>query len=139
MWKINIPVVSRGKRNYYKFADTVTATKIPIIDDPELWPSRRAFSACCVPDYFTKDVEPIETRLLRNLKMTSPSIWKYAQEISLLNHFFRISHIQGRRRRVVAIVCIFPILVIVLVKTLLQSLPGIPHPVLPQALSIHHH
>ena len=64
----NIPVVSRGKRNYYKFADTVTATKIPIIDDPELWPSRRAFSACCVPDYFTKDVEPIETRLLRNLK-----------------------------------------------------------------------
>lgn len=68
MWKINIPVVSRGKRNYYKFADTVTATKIPIIDDPELWPSRRAFSACCVPDYFTKDVEPIETRLLRNLK-----------------------------------------------------------------------
>lgn len=68
MWKIDIPVISRGKRNYYKFADTVTATKIPVIDDPELWPSRRAFSACCVPDYFTKDAEPIETRLLRNLR-----------------------------------------------------------------------
>ncbi|CAI4064986.1 hypothetical protein N7582_002840 [Saccharomyces uvarum] len=68
MWKINIPVISRGKRNYYKFADTVTATKIPVIDDPELWPSRRAFSACCVPDCFTQEGEPIERRLLRNLK-----------------------------------------------------------------------
>ncbi|CAI4036646.1 hypothetical protein SMKI_15G4970 [Saccharomyces mikatae IFO 1815] len=68
MWKIDIPVIFRGKRNYYKFADTVTATKIPVIDDPEVWPSRRAFSACCVPDFFTKDVEPIEKRLLRNLK-----------------------------------------------------------------------
>ncbi|EJS41550.1 gpb1p [Saccharomyces arboricola H-6] len=68
MWKINIPVISRGKRNYYKFAETVTATKIPVIDDPKLWPSRRAFSACCVLDYFAKDAEPIETKLLRNLK-----------------------------------------------------------------------
>lgn len=43
LWKIEVPVVSRGKRGYYKFADTATASIIPKNENTDPWPSARAF------------------------------------------------------------------------------------------------
>lgn len=49
IWKVEVPVISRGKRNYFKFADTALATMLPGVPDNaecETWPRRRAFHAC---------------------------------------------------------------------------------------------
>lgn len=43
LWKIEVPVVSKGKRGYYKFADTATASIIPKNNPNDPWPSARAF------------------------------------------------------------------------------------------------
>lgn len=43
LWKIEVPVVSRGKRGYYKFGETATASIIPKVNATDPWPSARAF------------------------------------------------------------------------------------------------
>lgn len=50
LWKIDVPVVARGKRGYYKFGDTANATIISKSGDSEPWPSCRAFFGYCIEE-----------------------------------------------------------------------------------------
>ncbi|CCD23038.1 Gpb1p NDAI_0A08860 [Naumovozyma dairenensis CBS 421] len=68
MWELDIPIVVRGKKSYYKFADTVTAIKIPIDHENGNWPSPRAFFAYSIPDTCLLCSSSLETRLLERLK-----------------------------------------------------------------------
>ncbi|EDO15757.1 hypothetical protein Kpol_1049p15 [Vanderwaltozyma polyspora DSM 70294] len=49
MWKIEIPVVARGKIGYYKFDESANASMIPIDNAPGKWPSKRGFAGSCIP------------------------------------------------------------------------------------------
>ncbi|CCF57482.1 hypothetical protein KAFR_0C04910 [Kazachstania africana CBS 2517] len=70
MWKLDVKVVARGKKGYLNFADSVTATKIPITkDNNENWPSSRAFFAYSVPEASLTHETSLETRLLERLKL----------------------------------------------------------------------
>lgn len=47
LWKIDVPVLVKGKRGYYKFASTANAVIIPKANPDDPWPSPRAFAADC--------------------------------------------------------------------------------------------
>ncbi|SCU84182.1 LANO_0C00672g1_1 [Lachancea nothofagi CBS 11611] len=71
LWKIEVTVLARGKRNYFKFADTALATpfsKLPVDTEGETWPARRAFHACEIYDTELLRRQSSETKLLENLK-----------------------------------------------------------------------
>lgn len=50
LWKIEIPVVVRGKRGYCKFGDAAIATIIPRTNGSDPWPSCRAFFGYSIVD-----------------------------------------------------------------------------------------
>ena len=68
MWKLDIKVVGRGKRNFLKFADTVIAVKIPIVDNSENWPSTRAFFAYDIPPFNITNHDSLQEKILKNLE-----------------------------------------------------------------------
>lgn len=49
-WRIEVPVLVRGKRGYYKFGDTAHATIIPRTNGADPWPSCRAFCGYSLAD-----------------------------------------------------------------------------------------
>lgn len=48
LWKIDVPVLVKGKRGYYKFGSIANATVLPKSNSADPWPSPRAFSANCI-------------------------------------------------------------------------------------------
>lgn len=68
MWKLDIKVVGRGKRNFLKFDDTAKAVKIPIASSDESWPSKRAFFAYHIPTTRLINNELKLENLLKNLE-----------------------------------------------------------------------
>lgn len=71
LWKIEVTVTSRGKRNYFKFAETALATMFPDVpetSDCDTWPGRRAFHACAVYDTTMLRRNLSEDVLLNNLR-----------------------------------------------------------------------
>lgn len=50
LWKIDVPVVARGKRGYFKFGDTANATIIAKSGNSDPWPSCRAFFGYCIEE-----------------------------------------------------------------------------------------
>lgn len=69
MWKLDIKVIGRGKRNFLKFADTVMAIKIRIDASEDRWPSKRAFFAYNIPPVdINLSGSTIEKTLLKNLE-----------------------------------------------------------------------
>ncbi|SCU98218.1 LAMI_0F13586g1_1 [Lachancea mirantina] len=66
LWKIEVTVTARGKRNYFKFADTALATMFPCVPldlDCPTWPAKRAFHACQVFDTASLDEPTLEEEL----------------------------------------------------------------------------
>lgn len=68
MWKLDIKVVGRGKRNFLKFDDTANAVKIPISSTDDSWPSKRAFFAYNIPTTRLINKEVKLENLLKNLE-----------------------------------------------------------------------
>lgn len=68
MWKLDIKVIERGKRNFLKFADTVIAVKIPGINNTEDWPSMRAFFAYDIPPFNITNYDSLQDKILKNLE-----------------------------------------------------------------------
>lgn len=68
MWKLDIKVVGRGKKNFLKFSDTVIAVKIPIINNAEKWPSVRAFFAYDIPPFNITNHDSLQDKILKDLE-----------------------------------------------------------------------
>ncbi|KAL3228636.1 Guanine nucleotide-binding protein subunit beta 2 [Nakaseomyces bracarensis] len=68
MWKIEVPVVARGKNGYCNFSEAAIATAIHNSQDKDSWPRSRAFSAYCVPNLHTVYNQSFETFLLDRLE-----------------------------------------------------------------------
>ncbi|CDH13183.1 related to Guanine nucleotide-binding protein subunit beta 1 [Zygosaccharomyces bailii ISA1307] len=58
LWKIDVPVLAKGKRGYFKFGSTANATLIQSPSEVDPWPSPRAFLADCVTDMRTTHNKP---------------------------------------------------------------------------------
>lgn len=67
MWRLDLKVLARGKKGYLKFADTVTAVRIPVSSDEDSWPSSRAFFAYAAPDVKLFGKSTLESDLLKRL------------------------------------------------------------------------
>ncbi|AAS52333.1 ADR414Cp [Eremothecium gossypii ATCC 10895] len=52
MWRVDVTVLSRGKKGYMKFAESASATLITRVgsDSKNSWPEPRAFMASCIVD-----------------------------------------------------------------------------------------
>ncbi|SCU78960.1 LADA_0A08856g1_1 [Lachancea dasiensis] len=71
LWKIEVTVMAKGKRNFFKFADTALATpftKLPDDAEGKTWPARRAFQACDIYDTAILKKQSSEAKLLENLR-----------------------------------------------------------------------
>ncbi|CEP64888.1 Gpb1p LALA0_S14e01530g [Lachancea lanzarotensis] len=71
LWKIEVTVIARGKRNYYKFADKALATPFSNLpDDTEgrKWPAIRAFHACEIYENELLKAQSSEEEMLENLR-----------------------------------------------------------------------
>ncbi|QLG73132.1 hypothetical protein HG535_0E02160 [Zygotorulaspora mrakii] len=68
MWKIEVPIVARGKRGYYKFGGTATASIIMKSADSDPWPSSRAFFAYGLEDSEILNKSNLHASLLKNLE-----------------------------------------------------------------------
>lgn len=71
LWKVEIAIVSRGKRNYVKFSDTALATMVPLYTDNnqrKIWPQKRAFMAASICDTSLLKKKLFEEDLLKDLK-----------------------------------------------------------------------
>ncbi|SCU79837.1 LAME_0B00562g1_1 [Lachancea meyersii CBS 8951] len=71
LWKIEVTVIARGKKNYFKFADTALATpfsSFPEDTEGEKWPARRAFQACEIYENGLLKKRSSEDELLTNLR-----------------------------------------------------------------------
>ncbi|CAI4235354.1 CEQ_1a_G0000120.mRNA.1.CDS.1 [Saccharomyces cerevisiae] len=69
LWKIEIPVIRRGKKGYCKFSETANAILLtPREKDKSDWPEERAFSAFSVHGTSLMDRSSLDMRLLNNLK-----------------------------------------------------------------------
>ncbi|AMD20571.1 HDL173Cp [Eremothecium sinecaudum] len=72
LWKIDLCVVSRGKRGYFKFADTAIATLIAKPSDPDKkWPAARGFMAACISETKPMSNIPLIEGLLQEIKEIS--------------------------------------------------------------------
>ncbi|CAR26752.1 ZYRO0C00550p [Zygosaccharomyces rouxii] len=58
LWKIDVPVLVKGKRGYYKFGSTANATILPRSSPRDPWPSPRAFPADCVTNVRDNATKP---------------------------------------------------------------------------------
>ena len=67
MWRLDLKVLARGKKGYLKFADTVTAVRIPVSSDEDAWPPSRAFFAYASPDVKLFGKSTLESDLLKRL------------------------------------------------------------------------
>ncbi|EJS44838.1 gpb2p [Saccharomyces arboricola H-6] len=69
LWKIEIPVVRRGKKGYCKFAETANAILLtPREKDKSDWPEERAFAAFSLHGTSLMDRSSLDKKLLDNLK-----------------------------------------------------------------------
>ncbi|SCU82296.1 LAFA_0C10352g1_1 [Lachancea sp. 'fantastica'] len=71
LWKIEVTVIARGKRNYYKFAETALATPFSQLrGDTESgkWPPMRAFHACEIYENDLLKAQSSEEESLENLR-----------------------------------------------------------------------
>ncbi|CAR22318.1 Gpb1p [Lachancea thermotolerans CBS 6340] len=71
LWKLEVTVTARGKRNYFKFADTALATPFArVLNEHEggTWPGARAFQACEVYDTELLKTYSSKPKLLENLR-----------------------------------------------------------------------
>ncbi|CAI4054401.1 hypothetical protein SKDZ_01G0110 [Saccharomyces kudriavzevii ZP591] len=69
LWKIEIPVIRRGKRGYCKFSETANAILMtPREKDKSDWPEERAFAAYSLHGTSLMDRSLLDVRLLNNLK-----------------------------------------------------------------------
>ncbi|GAV52741.1 hypothetical protein ZYGR_0AI00230 [Zygosaccharomyces rouxii] len=58
LWKIDVPVLVKGKRGYYKFGSTANATILSRSNPDAPWPSPRAFSADCITNVRDNTTKP---------------------------------------------------------------------------------
>lgn len=68
MWKIEVPVIARGKSGFCKFSEAALATPIPKTHEKDTWPRGRAFSAYCVPNMRIVYKQSFENFLLERLE-----------------------------------------------------------------------
>lgn len=69
LWKIEIPVMRRGKKGYCKFSETANAILLTPREKDKLdWPEERAFAAFSLHGTSLMDRSALETSLLSNLK-----------------------------------------------------------------------
>lgn len=67
MWRLDVGVVARGKKGYLKFAESISATNIPVVGEEGHTPAPRAFFASCIPDATLSGSSPLEETLLKRL------------------------------------------------------------------------
>ncbi|CCH58227.1 hypothetical protein TBLA_0A04320 [Henningerozyma blattae CBS 6284] len=81
MWKVDIPVVAKGKKGYYKFSAEARVTRIgneSLQGDMEIWPNVRGFAGFCVPKLPLWKDSDAELEILKNLKDNFSVLRKYA-------------------------------------------------------------
>lgn len=68
MWKVEVPVIARGKRGHFKFGDTASASIISKSKESDQWPSRRAFSGSSLEDSGLLNKSMAQSNILKNLE-----------------------------------------------------------------------
>ncbi|AET39810.1 Gpb1p Ecym_5007 [Eremothecium cymbalariae DBVPG len=71
MWRLDVTVVSKGRKGYFQFAETALATLIskPHCADSDIkWPTPRGFMAACLADTSSLNTAPLLDSLLKTLK-----------------------------------------------------------------------